>query len=233
MQRRGSELTKNGLTHMIKERGGERFPATIIAFEGIDGTGKSTQALKLVEVLNEQGIKTAFLAFPQKDKPIGKLIYEYLYAMGSGERVDPYMMELLLEADRQEAQKDLARLCSDYEVVVIDRYLLSGLAYAAANGVSMIWKRELQRHLLVPELNILLSMDPEEVRDRMKRKLDGYEANLEFQRKVHEAYMDLAQNPRTGYGKVVLINAKGTPEEVHQDVLRVVMAYLQRRVADG
>ena len=82
----------------------------IIALEGMDCTGKTTQSELLVERLTKAGFKAHAMSFPRKETDIGKAIYKRFFDLGIASRskkVDRYALELLLEADRYEAQQKI------------------------------------------------------------------------------------------------------------------------------
>ncbi len=96
----------------------------LIAIEGMDGSGKTTQAQRLVEELKKKKIKAIYTKEPT-DEPTGKMIRQIL----SGElKVPPLSLQYLFCADRGVHQVELEKLLEKGYVVVTDRYFWSAVA---------------------------------------------------------------------------------------------------------
>lgn len=197
----------------------------IIALEGMDCTGKTTQSELLVERLTKAGFKAHVMSFPRKETDIGKVIYKRFFDLGIASRskkVDRYALELLLEADRYEAQQKIGELLEMYQVLVLDRYVLSGLVYAMASGVDLEWRLGLRRFLTYePDLTIVLDMPAEEGMKRRPLGRDGYEADLAFQNRVRSTYLAMAK-----MHEYPVIHACGTVPEVHAEIWKHVSVEL-------
>src|SRR5712675_1747718 len=104
----------------------------LIAFEGLDQSGKETQAQQLRERLREAGRKVRLLSFPDYGTSIGEEIARAL----AGEReYGPDVMQLLYVANRYERKADLRRWLEGGLILVCDRYLASSIAYGEAQGL--------------------------------------------------------------------------------------------------
>ena len=101
----------------------------IIAFEGIDGTGKSVQMACLSETLKSRGLKVSEISFPMYDTFFGEMIGRYLSAKDgiAANTVDGKSMALWFALDRFEAFKTLDY--ADCDVLLINRYVLSNAVY--------------------------------------------------------------------------------------------------------
>lgn len=101
----------------------------LIAIEGMDGSGKTTQAQRLVEELKKKKIKAIYTKEPT-DEPTGKMIRQIL----SGElKVPPLSLQYLFCADRGVHQVELEKLLEKGYVVVTDRYFWSAVAYGISD----------------------------------------------------------------------------------------------------
>src|SRR5205085_8164986 len=121
----------------------------LIAFEGLDQSGKETQAQQLRERLREAGRKVRLLSFPDYGTSIGEEIARAL----AGEReYGPDVMQLLYVANRYERKDDLRRWLDGGLVLVCDRYTASSVAYGEAFGLDPSWLTNMQQFLPRPAL---------------------------------------------------------------------------------
>ena len=106
-----------------------KYPGLLIAIEGMDGSGKTTQAQRLVEELKKKKVKAIYTKEPT-DEPTGKMIRQIL----SGEiKVPPLSLQYLFCADRGVHQIELEKLLSKGYVIVTDRYFWSAVAYGISD----------------------------------------------------------------------------------------------------
>src|SRR5437867_11081039 len=116
----------------------------LIAFEGLDQSGKQTQAETLRDRLKADGRRVRLLSFPDYGTCIGEEIARAL----QGERdYGPDVMQLLYIANRYERKPDLQRWLDGGLILVCDRYVASSVAYGEAQGLDAGWLAEMQRFL--------------------------------------------------------------------------------------
>ena len=165
------------------------MPGHLIVFEGLDQSGKQTQAERLRDRLIAQGRHVQFVSFPDYSTHIGGEIAKAL----AGEReFGPDVMQLLYVANRYEWRPALEAWLADGWFVVADRYLASSVAYGDAFGLDPAWLFDIQRFLPKPALTILLDIAPETAVGRKVADRDRYERDLALQRRVRESYRRLA-----------------------------------------
>ena len=165
----------------------------LIAFEGLDQSGKQTQAELLRDWLKQQGRKARLVSFPDYGTSIGEEIARAL----QGERdYGPEVMQLLYIANRYERKADLERWLDGGLVLVCDRYLASSVAYGEAHGLDPVWLTEVQKFLPLPVLTILLDIAPETAVQRKAVDRDRYESDLALQARVRESYARQARDER-------------------------------------
>jgi dTMP kinase len=164
----------------------------LISFEGLDQSGKQTQAERLLAALREHGHTVHFLSFPDYETAIGGEIGRAL----RGERdYAADVMQLLYIANRYEYRRDVERWLADGGVVVCDRYLASSVAYGEAQGLDAEWLIVAQRHLPPPSLTLLLDIPPDASLTRKQRDRDRYERDLHLLARVRDSYLRQAAAP--------------------------------------
>src|ERR1019366_712007 len=125
----------------------------LIAFEGLDQSGKQTQAEMLRDHLKKDGRKARLVSFPDYGTSIGEEIARAL----QGEReYGPDVMQLLYVANRYERTPDLHRGPDGGLILVCDRYMASSIAYGEAQGLDPSWLTDMQKFLPPPALTIML-----------------------------------------------------------------------------
>ncbi|XXX79115.1 dTMP kinase [Sorangium sp. So ce134] len=199
-----------------------------LVLEGPDGTGKSTQAHRLVAALAASGRDAALEVEPTFGL-IGRRIRELTRA---GRDADPREIALLFATDRQAHSHQIRALLAAGVIVVCDRYALSTAVYqGAASGNPAVerWADQLSRFACPPDITVVLEAPFEVCAERLRargRAADLFE-QAETQRRVHEAYRR-AEGFLWG-DKVVRVDAAGTADEVAARVLAAV----ERKLGEG
>lgn len=192
----------------------------LLVIEGLDGAGKSTQVAKIQAWLESSGRKWEYLHFPRFTAPVyGDLIARFLRGdLGALNQVDPRLVALIYAGDRAEAAGMIRGWLNDGRVVILDRYVYSNIAYQCAKiadqqreGRSelMSWILELEygfNGIPKPDLSLFLdvpfvfterSLTADRAGDDrlyLNGKQDIHEADLSFQRRVREVYMQCASS---------------------------------------
>ena len=162
----------------------------LIAFEGLDQSGKQTQAELLRDRLIAGGRSVYLLSFPDYGTPIGEEIER---ALRGARNYAPDVMQLLYVANRYEWRTEIERRRNDGEILICDRYLASSVAYGEAQGLDSAWLLEIQRHLPQPDLTFLLDIAPEVSAKRKTADRDRYERDLALLGRVRSSYLRLAE----------------------------------------
>jgi dTMP kinase len=137
----------------------------IVAFEGPDGAGKTTQAQLLVERLAEENIPCVSLTQPSSG-PMGKLIREHL----QGHRVlDREVLGLLFAADRTEQLRNIIFPALERGMVVVcDRWYYSSIVYQSLEGCSSHWVKSINSHIRPPDLLVYCWVPSGDIEDVMQ-----------------------------------------------------------------
>jgi dTMP kinase len=189
-----------------------------IALEGVDGSGKSTQVAMLAGALGPATLKLR--------EPGGTEAAESIRTTLADPHVplDPTAELLLFFAARADLVRRIIRPAIEAgRTVVCDRFVDSTEAYqGVARGLGIEVVHELNRIAtdgLMPDLTILIRVDPEQGLKRA-RSDDRFEAEgLDFQRRVADAYEAIA---RREPDRVVAVDGSGSPEEVHGRIMETM-----------
>ncbi|MCA1594450.1 MAG: dTMP kinase [Acidobacteria bacterium] len=205
-----------------------------ITFEGIDGSGKSTQLRMLASELRQRGQQVVATREPG-GTPLGTRLREAL--LDAQEQVDPLAELLLYAADRAQHVRALVRpaLESDH-IILSDRYADATVAYqGAGRGFPDQLIAEvvaLATGGLMPDLTLIFDLTVDESLRRTSRRVrDDQQADrldaedAAFHQRVRDAYMRIAAAEPE---RVKIIDASGAVEETHAEVLKLVMPFLEK-----
>jgi dTMP kinase len=192
----------------------------LIAFEGLDQSGKQTQAEHVRDEAISRGRECRLLSFPDYTTAIGSEIGKALH----GERdYGADVMQLMYVANRHERRTEMTRLLGDGVVLVCDRYIASSIAYGEAQGLDAAWLAEIQKFLPRPDLTILLDIAPETAVRRKASGRDRYERDLQLLARVRDSYRRQAAQQDW-----LTVDGERTREAVSADVVRAVSTRLAR-----
>jgi len=194
-----------------------------VCIEGLDGSGKTTHAHRLVQNLQKMGFDAVYTTEPGRGE-LGKFIRASVL---QGKKRVPRVVEAVLFAvDRVEhLEKEVKPALVEGKVVVSDRCVYSSLAYQGAAGLDLEWIEEINRFAFPPDLVLYLDVPPEVVVKRIRRKKSVME-RLETQRKVKQVYMKFVDN-----GKLKPIDGDRKKPEVEQNILNVILDFLENHKA--
>ena len=189
-----------------------------IVIEGLDGSGKTTQARLLAEKLSRSH-RTVYTAEPSRGK-IGTFIRER--CLYGEKRLTTTVEALLFAADRIEhVENEIKPAMAQGRLVICDRYFYSSLAYQGSSDLSIDWIAEINRYALKPNFAVFIDVTPEKVLQRLSRRKSVME-NLETQRKVREIYLKYVAK-----GDLTRINGDKPLEEVRKELSTVVLKFLE------
>ncbi len=192
----------------------------LIAFEGLDQSGKETQVKRLRARLEAGGRRCEFLSFPDYDTLLGREIGRALH----GQRdYTPDVTQLLFVANRYEHRARIEQWLGEGAVVLCDRYLASTIAYGEAQGLDPVFLSQIQRFLPQPALTIFLDIVPETAVRRKSAGRDQFERDLALLSRVRASYARQAAQP--GWHR---IDGERPPDDVAAEVATVVTARLAR-----
>jgi dTMP kinase len=196
----------------------KQLAGKLIAIEGIDQAGKQTVCEWLVSALRADGVTAEQTGFPDYATPVGQEITAFL----RGERNYPAeARQLLYTANRWERASELRAWLDEGRAIVVDRYIASGVAYGAAQGLSMDWMLAVERGLPPADISILLDITPDVSLARKTTARDAYEARTDLLARARDAYLVLAKQP--GW---LVVDAATDRDTVRARVLAALQQYL-------
>jgi dTMP kinase len=221
----------------------------LIVIEGIDGAGKSTQLGLLKEYFSGIGHVCEFLHFPRTESPFfGELITRFLRGeLGSLNEVDPYIVAMLYAGDRKDASYIIGNWLNEKKIVLLDRYTYSNIAYQCAKLKDRIEQDKLMRWILSlefdhfniprPDLNVFLDVPFSFTKKKLTQSrtgndrsyLDGqkdiHEEDLEFQKRVREIYLHIAETDKN----LSVINCSNSKNEMlsRDEIFKLILKELK------
>jgi dTMP kinase len=194
-----------------------------IVFEGIDGTGKSTQLHLLAEKLRQLGYAVVATREPTNG-PYGQKIRELFVDRGSVSREEE--LELFI-ADRDQHVKEIIKpALSDGCVVICDRYYLSTIAYQGANGMDQDLIMKKNEDFPVPDLAIILEIEPAHGIHRIQNQRHEHPNTFEEKANLQKV-AGIFSTMRQDY--IERINGSDSIENVHRLVFEAVAKVLARK----
>ncbi|KAI5968682.1 CDC8 [Candida margitis] len=210
----------------------------LILIEGLDRSGKSTQA----SILASKLAQSKLVKFPERSTPIGKLINQYL--TDKQFNLNDQSAHLLFSANRWELNQEIIDLLNDGYFVVLDRYIYSGIAYTlakhkltadgdsktttisqggnTANLSNVDWLLASDKGLPKPDLTMFLTLGIDEISSRKGWGDERYELQ-EFQLKVKQCFLETLDDANDPTVEIVDVGGKSI-EQVTDSLWKIIEA---------
>jgi dTMP kinase len=211
-----------------------------ICIEGADGSGKGTQHQLLLDRLRAKGRDIEPVDFPQYGKPSAELLEVYLNnGFGDATKLDPRLASLLFAVDRLAAKDHIQRRRKEGAFILANRFTASNMAHQGskiANKAKRVaffkWLHNLEHTVMgIPEpdyhfiLHVPAAIAQKRVLQKAARsyttkKLDGHEADLAYQVRTEQTYLDLAKTFPTKFAVIECVVGKieKTTEQIHDEI---------------
>jgi dTMP kinase len=220
----------------------------LFVIEGLDGAGKSTQIKLLRDFFVKQGYNCEYLHFPRTEAPyFGELIARFLRGeFGTINEVDPYLVALLYAGDRKDASRQILDWIEKGNIVILDRYTYSNIAYQCAKLDDNTKQTELMNWILKlefehfaipkPDLNIFLDVPFSFTQTKLTTQRSGndrnylngvfdiHESSLSFQKKVRDMYLHVSGKDK----RLAVVNCNNNdggmsfPEEIFERIVEII-----------
>lgn len=201
-----------------------KYPGKFIVFDGLDGSGMSTQAGRLAAFLGEkeQKIRFGHTGVHSTKEPTSNLIGGLIKSQLTHDwKSSPECLQLLFSADRAyHLEKEIIPLLERGVIVICDRYFFSTLAYGDKDIKDMNWLFGLQKKFLVPDITFFLKVSPKVCIERINK--ERFEVTLfekeEVFKKVWDNYAKLARR----FKNVYVLNGERPVDKITQDIIKIV-----------
>lgn len=225
----------------------ESSGAPIIVVEGIDGSGKGTQAKRLFESLTQAGYRCELFSFPRYEETFfGARVGDFLNGkFGSLEDLHPFLVSLLYSGDRFESRTRILEAQQNADILIFDRYVASNVAHQSAK-VAAEERRELRdwiEHIEYeifdlprPDCVVLLDtpvdtsqklISQKEARSYTDQKADIQEADTTYMQKVRVVYLDIAaDSPNWTVIPVTEQDRVRSIDDIAKDTRRIALTLL-------
>jgi len=215
---------------MVAAEVGWSVSGVLITLEGVEGSGKTTQMMRLERWLRRQGRKVEHTR-----EPDGTRLGAAVRALFKRRGVEPKALVevfLFMAARQQHVAEKIRPWLDRGRIVLSDRYADATVAYQGyGRGVDLDLIRELNARAtsgIMPDLTLLFDLDPAEGMRRVRsrdRRLDNFEREaLAFHRKVRRGYLEIL---RAEPKRVRLIRAGAPPDVVEAEVRAIVEEFLR------
>lgn len=220
-----------------------------LGLEGGDGSGKGTQHQLLVDELTRAGVNLLQVDFPRYGQPSAKPVEWLLNSeFGDPTAIDPRLASLPFAIDRQVASAEIREALQAGKLVLANRFTASNMAHHGAKFTSRTervsffeWLHDFE-HVTMgipePDYHFVLHVPAKIARQRIlqkaarsytDKKLDGLEANLDYQHHVEQTYLDLVATFPASFKLIECVDGtyEKTPAEIHQEIWREVQELLK------
>lgn len=201
------------------------YKGKFIAFEGLDGSGQTTQANLLRNCLVEKGFEVIITKEPTKDNTAGKQINKILRRGGKLSLEELKDLQNKFAEDRNWHQKNkIEPALKKEKIVITDRSQFSSFAFGAASGVDLDYLIQINERFIEPDLVILLKTSPKTSIERIRKRGENqtlFEKEKQL-KKVWQIYEKLAKR----FENIVVVDGEKSIEKIHKKVWQIVKKIL-------
>ena len=189
-----------------------------IVFEGLDGSGQTTQSYLLRDFLESKGFQVVLTKEPTLESESGKKIKRILQ---EEIKVSPLKLQELFTQDRKHHLKNLILpSLKKGKIVICDRYLFSSYAYGSIN-LDLDYLKKLNKDFILPDIVFFLDVSPEVCIDRIRKRSVNIELfeKIEILKKVYKNYHKIFKD----FKNVYIIEGGKSIEEVFTQIKEIII----------
>jgi dTMP kinase len=197
----------------------------LVAIEGIDGVGKTTQSTRLVERLTALGFDAVRFIEPTNETPASKLIQRKLERDSSGTTRN--LLDLFLADRRYDVEKHIAPALAAKKIVVMDRYFLSTAAYQSDSKAWRDILEENREFAPEPDISFIINWPTDTALRLIEKRESGLTAfeNRAALLQIRGRYLEIA---REDSGNYVIIEKIADEEDVCDEILDNLLTHLHK-----
>ena len=200
------------------------YKGRFIVFEGLDGSGQSTQANLLRNFLIKKGFEVILTKEPTLTSKAGKEIREVL---DKKKTIPPAKLQELFAKDRKEhLGKVIIPALKKGKIVISDRYFFSSFAYGKASGVNLEWLIKINNDFLLPDITFLLKVSPKICLERIKKRNKGKKRTLFEEKEKLEKVWQVYKILPTRFKNIYIINGEKPIKEVFKTIKKIINSKL-------
>lgn len=194
----------------------------LIVFEGIDGSGKSTQVQILQKILTEKKLDVVILSEPSLS-PWGQKIRKKASLPDS--LTPEEELELFVKDRKDNVQKNLMPALAKNKIVLLDRYYFSTMAYQGAKGIDVERIRRINEQFAIPpDMVFILDVEAEKGLTRIQ---DRKNKDLLFERR--DFLVEVRKIFKSFQGENIFhIDSENTPDEISDHIASIVLKYINK-----
>lgn len=194
----------------------------ILVLEGIDKSGKTTQAKLLETRFLDQGLNPVILSFPNYENNTGKVIR---YMISDPDQYPRQFFHIMVSANRWEDVRKIEHYLSEGYIIILNRYSQSNLIYGSCNGFEINWLKKLDEGLPKEDIVIVLDSNYETISKRQVDEKYHITDDPKLVDKVAQRYRDLGKPLGWNF-----VDANRSESEVHKDIVRLVSRMVSKMV---
>ncbi len=214
-----------------------------IDIEGVDSSGKHTQAELLKNTLEKRNFKTSLYSFPAYETTFGKLVAAHLRGeFWKLKEVMPEIACMLYAMDRYQFRDEIKQKLSNGEIVITDRFTPSAMAYHGAmvkDSIQLVdWVKQVESRMTQPDIVIFLDVPVEATKELIEKRKgkdylknmskDIYEHKMEFQKKARNMYLEIAKREKN-WRVIKCVDSKlkiRDSKDIHNDIMKELGNFL-------
>ncbi len=201
----------------------------LIDFEGIDGSGKRTQAETLKDSFRAEGYKVALYSYPDYNSPYGKIIKDFL---DNKVNLNPDEQFLLYLIDIVKDRKSIRKRFNEGYMVILDRYIPSTIAYQCANNFDYQKAKEMVRLVDVSLPNVIVYLDTPvkvsgERKIKQKNHKDRFEGDVALLERVKSCYKRMIEEDFPA--KWLRVDGTREIKEISEEISHTINNLMEQR----